>query len=201
MYSRAVLRGVTLRTALFVLGKTKDPGGSAPNPARGTPLDPLYPKLRFGQGDGAAMRKEAESMESKKKWIWISAAIVAAVFGWIVYQRQGVPMIEQGSLREIIYVWDYRQGYEDMVDVTERIDGEKLAGLLETYQRRRGGPSITSFWIGDVQIDMFIRTTDDFYEVILGNDNRVSDGEKQYEIIDSDAILQEVLALIDGEDV
>lgn len=147
------------------------------------------------------MRKEAESMESKKKWIWISAVIVAAVFGWIVYQRQGVPMIEQGSLREIIYVRDYRQGYEDMVDVTERIDGEKLAGLLETYQRRRGGPSITSFWIGDVQIDMFIRTTDDFYEVILGNDNRVSDGEKQYEIIDSDALLQEVLALIDGEDV
>lgn len=147
------------------------------------------------------MRKEAESMESKKKWIWISAAIVAAVFGWIVYQRQGVPMIEQGSLREIIYVRDYRQGYEDMVDVTERIDGEKLAELLETYQRRRGGPSITSFWIGDVQIDMFIRTTDDFYEVILGNDNRVSDGEKQYEIIDSDALLQEVLALIDGEDV
>ena len=48
-------------------------------------------------------------MESKKKWIWISAAIVAAVFGWIVYQRQGVPMIEQGSLREIIYVRDYRQ--------------------------------------------------------------------------------------------
>jgi len=108
--------------------------------------------------------------------VLISAAIVAAVFGWIVYQRQGVPMIEQGSLREIIYVRDYRQGYEDMVDVTERIDGEKLAGLLETYQRRRGGPSITSFWIGDVQIDLFIRTTDDFYVVILGNDNRVSDG-------------------------
>ncbi len=147
------------------------------------------------------MRKEAESMESKKKWIWISAAIVAAVFGWIVYQRQGVPMIEQGSLREIIYVRDYRQGYEDMVDVTERIDGEKLAGLLETYQRRRGGSSITSVWLGDVQIDMFIRTIDDSYEVILGNENRVSDGEKQYEIIDSDALLQEVLALIDGEDV
>ncbi len=147
------------------------------------------------------MRKEAESMESKKKWIWISAAIVAAVFGWIVYQRQGVPMIEQGSLREIIYVWDYRQGYEDMVDVTERIDGEKLAGLLETYQRRRGGSSITSIWLGDVQIDMFIRTIDDSYEVILGNENRVSDGRKQYEIFDSDALLQEVLALIDGEDV
>ena len=147
------------------------------------------------------MRQEAESMESKKKWIWISATIVAAVFGWIVYQRQGVPMIEQGSLREIIYVRDYRQGYEDMVDVTERIDGEKLAGLLETYQRRRGGSSITSVWLGDVQIDMFIRTIDDSYEVILGNENRVSDGEKQYEIIDSDALLQEVLALIDGEDV
>ena len=85
--------------------------------------------------------------------------------------------------------------------MTERIDGEKLAELLETYQRRRGGSSITSFWIGDVQIDMFIRTTDDFYEVILGNDNSVSDGEKQYEIIDSYALLQEVLALIDGEDV
>lgn len=147
------------------------------------------------------MRKEAESMESKKKWIWISAAIVAAVFGWIVYQRQGVPMIEQGSLREIIYVRDYRQGYEDMVDVTERIDGEKLAGLLETYQRRRGGSSITSFWMGDVQVDMYIRTIDGPYEVILGNENHVSDGRKQYEIIDSDALLQEVLALIDGEDV
>ncbi len=133
--------------------------------------------------------------------VLISAAIVAAVFGWIVYQRQGVPMIEQGSLREIIYVRDYRQGYEDMVDVTERIDGEKLAGLLETYQRRRGGSSITSIWLGDVQIDMFIRTIDDSYEVILGNENHVSDGEKQYEIIDSDALLQEVLALIDGEDV
>ena len=139
-------------------------------------------------------------MESKKKWIWISAAIAAAVFGWIVYQRQGVPIIEQGSLREIVYVRDYRQGYEED-DVTERIDGEKLAELLETYQRRRGGPSITSFWIRDVQIDMFIRTTDDSYEVILGSENRVSDGEKQYEIIDSDALLQEVLALIDGEDV
>ncbi len=108
-----------------------------------------------------------------------------------------MPMIEQGSLREIIYVWDYRQGYEDMVDVTERIDGEKLAGLLETYQRRRGGPSITSFWIGDVQIDMFIRTTDDSYEVILGNENRVSDGRKQYEIFDNGALLTEILALID----
>ena len=137
-------------------------------------------------------------MESKKKWIWISAAIVAAVFGWIVYQRQGVPMIEQGSLREIIYVRDYRQGYEDMVDVTERIDGEKLAGLLETYQRRRSGPSITSVWLGDVQIDMFIRTIDGFYEVILGNENHVSDGKNQYEIFDSDILLQEVLALIDG---
>ncbi len=147
------------------------------------------------------MRKEAESMESKKKWIWISAVIVAAVFGWIVYQRQGVPMIEQGSLREIIYVRDYRQGYEDMVDVTERIDGEKLAGLLETYQRRRGGSSITSVWMGDVQVDMYIRTIDGPYEVILGNENHVSDGRKQYEIIDSDALLQEVLALIDGEDV
>lgn len=146
------------------------------------------------------MRQEAESMESKKKWIWISVTIVATVFGWIVYQRQGVPIIEQGSLREIVYVRDYRQGYEED-DVTERIDGEKLAELLETYQRRRGGPSITSFWIGDVQIDMFIRTTDDFYEVILGNDNHVSDGRKQYEIIDSGALLQEVLALIDGEDV
>ena len=133
--------------------------------------------------------------------VLISAAIVAAVFGWIVYQRQGVPMIEQGSLREIIYVRDYRQGYEDMVDVTERIDGEKLAGLLETYQRRRGGSSITSIWLGDVQIDMFIRTIDDSYEVILGNENHISDGRKQYEIIDSDALLQEVLALIDGEDV
>ena len=143
------------------------------------------------------MRKEAESMESKKKWIWISAVIVAAVFGWIVYQRQGVPMIEQGSLREIIYVRDYRQGYEDMVDVTERIDGEKLAGLLETYQRRRGGSSITSIWLGDVQIDMFIRTIDDSYEVILGNENRVSDGRKQYEIFDNGALLTEILALID----
>mgnify|MGYP007128678451 FL=1 len=143
------------------------------------------------------MRKEAESMESKKKWIWISAVIVAAVFGWIVYQRQGVPMIEQGSLREIIYVRDYRQGYEDMVDVTERIDGEKLAGLLETYQRRRGGSSITSVWLGDVQIDMFIRTIDDSYEVILGNENRVSDGRKQYEIFDNGALLTEILALID----
>lgn len=133
--------------------------------------------------------------------VLISAAIVAAVFGWIVYQRQGVPMIEQGSLREIIYVRDYRQGYEDMVDVTERIDGEKLAGLLETYQRRRGGTPITSVWMGDVQVDMYIRTIDGPYEVILGNENHVSDGRKQYEIIDSDALLQEVLALIDGEDV
>ncbi len=129
--------------------------------------------------------------------VLISAAIVAAVFGWIVYQRQGVPMIEQGSLREIVYVRDYRQGYEDMVDVTERIDGEKLAGLLETYQRRRGGSSITSIWRGDVQIDMFIRTIDDSYEVILGNENRVSDGRKQYEIFDNGALLTEILALID----
>ena len=143
------------------------------------------------------MRKEAESMESKKKWIWISAAIVAAVFGWIVYQRQGVPMIEQGSLREIIYVRDYRQGYEDMVDVTERIDGEKLAGLLETYQRRRGGTPITSFWMGDVQVDMYIRTIDGPYEVILGNENHVSDGKKQYEIFDSGALLAEILEMID----
>ncbi len=143
------------------------------------------------------MRKEAESMESKKKWIWISAVIVAAVFGWIVYQRQGVPMIEQGSLREIIYVRDYRQGYEDMVDVTERIDGEKLAGLLETYQRRRGGSSITSFWMGDVQVDMYIRTIDGPYEVILGNENHVSDGKKQYEIFDSGALLAEILEMID----
>ncbi len=143
------------------------------------------------------MRKEAESMESKKKWIWISAVIVAAVFGWIVYQRQGVPMIEQGSLREIIYVRDYRQGYEDMGDVTERIDGEKLAGLLETYQRRRGGSSITSFWMGDVQVDMYIRTIDGPYEVILGNENHVSDGKKQYEIFDSGALLAEILEMID----
>ncbi len=129
--------------------------------------------------------------------VLISAAIVAAVFGWIVYQRQGVPMIEQGSLREIIYVWDYRQGYEDMVDVTERIDGEKLAGLLETYQRRRGGSSITSFWMGDVQVDMYIRTIDGPYEVILGNENHVSDGKKQYEIFDSGALLAEILEMID----
>ncbi len=138
-------------------------------------------------------------MEKKKKiWIKTAAVLLAAVLGWIVYQRQGVPMIEQGSLREIIYVRDYRQGYEDMVDVTERIDGEKLAELLETYQRRRSGPSITSVWLGDVQIDMFIRTIDGFYEVILGNENHVSDGKNQYEIFDSDILLQEVLALIDG---
>ncbi len=129
--------------------------------------------------------------------VLISAAIVAAVFGWIVYQRQGVPMIEQGSLREIIYVRDYRQGYEDMVDVTERIDGEKLAGLLETYQRRRGGTPITSVWMGDVQVDMYIRTIDGPYEVILGNENHVSDGKKQYEIFDSGALLAEILEMID----
>ena len=129
--------------------------------------------------------------------VLISAAILAAVFGWIVYQRQGVPMIEQGSLREIIYVRDYRQGYEDMVDVTERIDGEKLAGLLETYQRRRGGTPITSFWMGDVQVDMYIRTIDGPYEVILGNENHVSDGKKQYEIFDSGALLAEILEMID----
>lgn len=137
-------------------------------------------------------------MESKKKWIWISAAIAAAVLGWNVYRRQGVPMIEQGSLTEIIYVRDYRQGYEDMVDVTERIDGEKLAELLETYQRRRGGSPITSVWLGDVQVDMFIGTIDDSYEVILGNENHVSDGRKQYEILDSGTLLAEILAMIDG---
>lgn len=133
----------------------------------------------------------------KGKKVWIGAAVLLAVLGWNMYRRQGVPMIEQGSLREIVYVRNYRQGYEDMVDVTEQIDGEKLAELLETYQRRRGGPSITSFWIGDVQIDMFIRTTDDSYEVILGNENRVSDGRKQYEILDSGTLLAEILALID----
>ncbi len=44
---------------------------------------------------------------------------------------------------------------------------------------------------------MFIRTIDDSYEVILGNENRVSDGRKQYEIFDNGALLTEILALID----
>lgn len=133
----------------------------------------------------------------KGKKVWIGTAVLLAVLGWNVYRRQGVPMIEQGSMREIIYVRDYRQGYEDMVDVTERIDRERLAKLLETYQRRRGGASVTSVWMGDVQIDMFIGTIDDSYEVILGNENRVSDGRKQYEIIDSGTLLAEILAMID----
>lgn len=133
----------------------------------------------------------------KGKRVWIGTAVLLAVLGWNVYRRQGVPMIEQGSMREIVYVRDYRQGYEDMVDVTERIDRERLAKLLETYQRRRGGASVTSVWMGDVQIDMFIGTIDDSYEVILGNENRVSDGRKQYEIIDSGTLLAEILAMID----
>lgn len=133
----------------------------------------------------------------KGKKVWIGTAVLLAVLGWNVYRRQGVPMIEQGSMREIVYVRDYRQGYEDMVDVTERIDRERLAKLLETYQRRRGGASVTSVWMGDVQIDMFIGTIDDSYEVILGNENRVSDGRKQYEIIDSGTLLAEILAMID----
>lgn len=134
----------------------------------------------------------------KGKKVWIGAVILLAFFGWIVYQRQGVPMIGQGSMREIIYVRDYRQGYEDMVDVTEKIDGERLAKLLETYERRRGGSSVTSVWMGDVQVDMYIRTADGPYEVTLGNENRVSDGRKQYEILDSGALLAEILAMIDG---
>lgn len=134
----------------------------------------------------------------KGKKVWIGAAVLLAVLGWNMYRRQGVPMIKQDSLTEIIYVRDYRQGYEDMVDVTERIDGEKLAELLETYQRRRGGSPITSVWLGDVQVDMFIGTIDDSYEVILGNENRVSDGRKQYEILDSGTLLAEILAMIDG---
>lgn len=134
----------------------------------------------------------------KGKKVWIGAVILLAFFGWIVYQRQGVPMIGQGSMREIIYVRDYRQGYEDMVDVTERIDGERLAKLLETYERRRGGSPATSVWLGDVQVDMYIRTTDGPYEVTLGNENRVSDGRKQYEILDSGTLLAEILAMIDG---
>lgn len=133
----------------------------------------------------------------KGKKVWIGAAVLLAVLGWNVYWRQGVPMIEQGSMREIVYVRDYRQGYEDMADVTERIDVERLTELLETYQRRRGGSSITSVWMGDVQIDMYIRTIDDSYEVILGNENDVSDGRKQYEILDSGALLAEILEMID----
>ena len=134
----------------------------------------------------------------KGKKVWIGAMILLAFFGWIVYQRQGVPMIGQGSMREIIYVRDYRQGYEDMADVTERIDRAKLTELLETCQRRRGGSSVTSVWMGDVQVDMYIRTADGPYEVTLGNENHVSDGRKQYEILDSGALLAEILAMIDG---
>lgn len=133
----------------------------------------------------------------KGKKVWIGVAVLLAVLGWNVYRRQGVPMIEQGSMREIVYVRDYRQGYEDMVDVTEQIDGETLERLLETYERRRGGSSITSVWMGDVQVDMFIGTIDDSYEVILGNENRVSDGRKQYEILDSGVLLAEILEMID----
>lgn len=136
-------------------------------------------------------------MKGKKVWIG-AAAVLLAVLGWNVYRRQGMPMIEQGSMREIVYVRDYRQGYEDMADVTERIDRERLAKLLETYQRRRGGTPITSVWLGDVQVDMYIRTIDDSYEVILGNENHVSDGRKQYEIIDSGTLLAEILEMIDG---
>lgn len=133
----------------------------------------------------------------KGKKVWIGAAVLLAILGWNVYRRQGVPMIEQGSMREIVYVRDYRQGYEDMADVTDRIDGERLAKLLETYERRRGGSSITSVWMGDVQVDMFIGTIDDSYEVTLGNENRISDGRKQYEILDSGALLAEILEMID----
>lgn len=135
----------------------------------------------------------------RKKGLIGAAAVLLAVLGWNTYQRQGVPILGQDTVREIIYVRDYRQGYENSVDVTEWIDGEKLAGRLETYQRRRGGSDGTPYSLDDVQVDIFIRTQDGPCQVLLGEENSASYGkERQYKILGGDVLLQEILEMIDG---
>ena len=91
----------------------------------------------------------------------IGAAVLLAVLGWTIYQRQGVPILDEDTKNRLTCVLDYRNGiyaewkgkgyvshgsgYQDLQggvfgeqDVTERVDRERLLDLLAVHQRRRG---------------------------------------------------------------
>ena len=166
-------------------------------------------------------------MESKKKWIWISAAIVAALLGWNVYQRQGVPILEKDTESEIVCVLDYRNGiyaewngnavhgvdYPEIYaahgahfgeqDVMGQVDKEKLLDLLVVYQRRRGSfDKSDQIFVDGAQIEICGKNEGGCFGVLLGERNafyqKKGDAVCQYWILDSDTLLQEVLALADG---
>lgn len=114
----------------------------------------------------------------------------------VVYLRQPVPIIERDATSEISIVEDCRAGSHD---VTEQIDEGRLLELLESHTRKRGGFRRVPFLREWVQIEISGEDQYGPFQVVLGDwpiFHRAE--EKFYRILENDALLEEVLAMIDG---
>lgn len=134
----------------------------------------------------------------KQKWFWYGIILpaVLAICIRVVYLRQPVPIIERDAESKIFLVEDCRAGCQD---VTEQIDEGRLLELLESHTRKRGGFRRVPFLREWVQIEISGEDQYGPFYVVLGDwpiFHRAE--EKFYRILENDALLEEVLAMIDG---
>ncbi|MCI8867209.1 MAG: hypothetical protein HFE61_03575 [Anaerotignum sp.] len=156
----------------------------------------------------------------------IGAAVLLAVLGWTIYQRQGVPILDEDTKNRLTCVLDYRNGiyaewkgkgyvshgsgYQDLQggvfgeqDVTERVDRERLLDLLAVHQRRRGRfEKSDRIFIDGAQIEICGENEDGRFGVLLGERSAFyqekGNNVYQYWIFDDGGILTEILEMIDG---
>lgn len=163
-------------------------------------------------------------MKGKKGLIGV--AVLLAVLGWTIYQRQGVPILDEDTKNRLTCVLDYRNGiyaewkgngyvshgsgYQDLQsgvfgeqDVTERVDREKLLDLLAVHQRRRGRfEKSDRIFIDGAQIEICGENEDGRFGVLFGERSAFyqekGNNVYQYWILDDGGILTEILEMIDG---
>ncbi len=133
-------------------------------------------------------------MKGKKALIGTVAA--AVILGWGLYENRPTAVVECDGESVIRCVADWRLG-----DVTERIDGKRLFGVLEQFRQKGSGFSRAPERTGLIQVEISGRDRRGEFVILLGGQPVYFRPEESrvYRMIQDDVLLREILEMIDGE--
>lgn len=90
------------------------------------------------------------------------------------------------------------QDKDDIIEIYD-YDSERILACLSQYKEQRTLSKAKGYWIGDVEMEIIVMSTDGLKQIILGNTNYTcgSYGTFKFKIIDPDELLLELKKYID----
>lgn len=138
-------------------------------------------------------------MKSKRQallWILFALAVAAAALVWFS-PRPLVADPGTGSISRIVYNPYFNQNADGLVEVTG-YDAEAVLACLSRYEARRTLNKAQGYWLGDVEIELYIHTGDGSKCILLGNINYSYEnyGKPQHRILQADSLRAELLQIL-----